>query len=74
MFSFVLTNEIQSITFNSASNVIISGLTSINSQQTHIVINSCNNVMVKNMKIMAPDQGPNTDGIHVQSSTAVTIS
>ncbi|KAA0063115.1 hypothetical protein IC582_019215 [Cucumis melo] len=64
----------RSITFNWASNIIISGLTSINSRQTHIVINSCNNVVVKNVKIMAPDQSPNTDGIHVQSSTGVTIS
>ena len=69
----ILTNEIQSITFNWANNIILSGLTSINSQQTHVVINSCNNVVVKNVKIMAPDQSPNTDGIHVQSSTNVTI-
>ncbi|XP_038876456.1 polygalacturonase-like [Benincasa hispida] len=63
----------RSITFNWANNIIISGLTSINSQQSHVVINSCNNVVVKNVKIMAPDQSPNTDGIHVQSSTNVTI-
>ncbi|KGN66774.1 polygalacturonase-like [Cucumis sativus] len=63
----------RSITFNWANNIILSGLTSINSQQTHVVINSCNNVVVKNVKIMAPDQSPNTDGIHVQSSTNVTI-
>ncbi|KAK4403274.1 Polygalacturonase [Sesamum angolense] len=28
---------------------------------------------VSNVKIIAPDDSPNTDGIHVQSSTAVTI-
>ncbi|XP_059630208.1 polygalacturonase-like [Cornus florida] len=64
----------RSITFNWANNVVISGLTSINSQTMHLVINSCNNVMVRNVKIIAPDQSPNTDGIHVQSSTGVTIS
>lgn len=63
----------QSMTFNWANNIVISGLTSINSQQTHLVINSCNNVKVKNVKVMAPDQSPNTDGIHVQSSTNVMI-
>lgn len=52
---------------------VISGLTSINSQQTHLVINSCNNVLVRNVKLIAPDQSPNTDGIHVQGSNAVTI-
>ncbi|XP_031272639.1 polygalacturonase-like [Pistacia vera] len=63
----------RSITFNWANNVVISGLTSINSQLSHLVINSCNNVMVRNVKLIAPDQSPNTDGIHVQSSTGVTI-
>ncbi|KAL7176706.1 hypothetical protein ACSBR2_030117 [Camellia fascicularis] len=64
----------RSITFNWANNILISGLTSINSQLSHIVINSCNNVMVRKVKIIAPDQSPNTDGIHVQLSTGVTIS
>ncbi|XP_038888873.1 polygalacturonase-like [Benincasa hispida] len=63
----------RSLTFNWANNIYVSGITSINSQQTHLVINSCKNVMVKNVKVMAPDQSPNTDGIHVQSSFNVTI-
>ncbi|KAF3621036.1 Polygalacturonase [Capsicum annuum] len=63
----------RSITFNWANDVVVSGLLSINSQLTHLVINSCNNVMVRNVRIIAPDQSPNTDGIHVQSSTGVTI-
>ncbi|XP_052176329.1 polygalacturonase-like [Diospyros lotus] len=63
----------RSITFNWANDVVVSGLISINSQLSHLVINSCNNVMVRNVRIIAPDQSPNTDGIHVQSSTGVTI-
>lgn len=51
----------------------ISGLTSMNSQLMHLVINSCKNVKVSNVKIIAPHDSPNTDGIHVQSSTGVTI-
>ncbi|KAK3204747.1 hypothetical protein Dsin_018793 [Dipteronia sinensis] len=58
---------------NSANNVVITGLTSINSQLSHLVISSCNNVVVSNVKFFAPDQSPNTDGIHVESSTGVTI-
>lgn len=30
--------------------------------------------MVQNVKLIAPDESPNTDGIHVQSSTGVFIS
>ncbi|KAF7851380.1 hypothetical protein BT93_L4051 [Corymbia citriodora subsp. variegata] len=63
----------RSITFNWANDIVLSGLMSINSQATHIVINSCNNAVVRNVKVIAPDQSPNTDGIHVQSSTGVTI-
>ncbi|KAK4855260.1 hypothetical protein QYF36_026683 [Acer negundo] len=63
----------RSITVNSANNVVISGLTSINSQRSHLVISSCNNVVVRNVKFFAPNQSPNTDGIHVESSTGVTI-
>ena len=63
----------QSITFNWANNIVVSGLTSINSQFSHLVINSCNNVVVQNVKLIAPDLSPNTDGIHVQTSTGVTI-
>lgn len=63
----------QSITFNWVNDAEIKGLTSINSQLMHLVINSCKNVKVSNVKIIAPDLSPNTDGIHVQSSTGVTI-
>ncbi|KAK6161571.1 hypothetical protein DH2020_004952 [Rehmannia glutinosa] len=63
----------RSITFNWVNDAKISGLTSINSQLMHLVINSCKNVKVSNVKIIAPDLSPNTDGIHVQSSTGITI-
>ncbi|WVZ06766.1 hypothetical protein V8G54_020112 [Vigna mungo] len=45
----------------------------VNSQVSHLVINTCNNVVVKNVRLIAPEQSPNTDGIHVERSTGVTI-
>lgn len=63
----------QSLTFNMAKDVLISGLTSMNSQLYHIVIDGCANVMVQRVTIVAPGNSPNTDGIHVQGSTGVTI-
>uniref|UniRef100_A0A6N2K7P4 Pectate lyase superfamily protein domain-containing protein n=1 Tax=Salix viminalis TaxID=40686 RepID=A0A6N2K7P4_SALVM len=63
----------RSMTFNWANDILISGLTSINSQSMHLVINGCNNVLVRNVRAIAPDLSPNTDGIHVQVSTGVTI-
>ncbi|XP_047961381.1 polygalacturonase-like [Salvia hispanica] len=56
-----------------SKNVAVSGLTSLNSQMFHIVINGCENVMLQGVTILAPENSPNTDGIHVQLSTGVTI-
>ncbi|XP_042005887.1 polygalacturonase-like [Salvia splendens] len=56
-----------------SKNIEISGLTSLNSQMFHIVINGCQNVMLQGAKVTAPGNSPNTDGIHVQLSKDVTI-
>ncbi|KAJ9558792.1 hypothetical protein OSB04_013406 [Centaurea solstitialis] len=58
--------------FNS-NKVVVNGLTSINSQMFHMVVNGCNNVRMLGVTVVAPENSPNTDGIHVQSSTGVTI-
>lgn len=39
----------------------------------HIVVNGCNNVKVVGVNVVAPWNSPNTDGIHVQLSTGVSI-
>nr|GEW62625.1 pectin lyase-like superfamily protein [Tanacetum cinerariifolium] len=58
--------------FNS-NNVLVYGVTSLNSQMFHIVVNGCRNVRVVGANVVAPWNSPNTDGIHVQLSTGVTI-
>ncbi|CAE6076824.1 unnamed protein product [Arabidopsis arenosa] len=62
-----------SIGFQSSSNVVISGLTSLNSQMFHVAINGCRNVKLEGVKVSADGNSPNTDGIHVQSSSTVSI-
>uniref|UniRef100_A0A7N0U0R3 Polygalacturonase n=1 Tax=Kalanchoe fedtschenkoi TaxID=63787 RepID=A0A7N0U0R3_KALFE len=62
-----------SIGFSRSKNVEISGLTSLNSQMFHIVINGCENVKLQGVKVNADGESPNTDGIHVQMSSGVTI-
>ncbi|CAI0470486.1 unnamed protein product [Linum tenue] len=58
---------------NGATNVVVSRLTSLNSHMFHMVINFCHNVKLQGVRISAPGNSPNTDGIHVQFSTAVSI-
>lgn len=62
-----------SLAFHSSKDIMISGLSSINSEMFHIVIDGCQGVTVQGVKIAAPGNSPNTDGIHVEGSTDVTI-
>ncbi|CAL5417151.1 unnamed protein product [Camellia sinensis] len=63
----------RSITFLASNNVEINGLRSINSQVIHVAIAQCNNVNIQNLNVRASTSSLNTDGIHVESSTGVTI-
>ncbi|KAK1318348.1 hypothetical protein QJS10_CPB04g01989 [Acorus calamus] len=62
-----------SIVFTKSKNLLINGLTSINSELAHMVINGCEGVTMQNIKISATDVSPNTDGIHVQMSNNIAI-
>ncbi|KAL5990507.1 hypothetical protein ACLOJK_011409 [Asimina triloba] len=62
-----------SLTFNHGEDIKISGLESINSQVSHIVIHGCKNVTMNGVTVRAPGNSPNTNGIHVESSTGVAI-
>ncbi|XP_038683056.1 polygalacturonase-like [Tripterygium wilfordii] len=62
-----------SLEFTNSDNIVIRALTSLNSQMFNIVINYCNNVNLQGVKVSASGISPNTDGIHVQGSTGITI-
>lgn len=64
----------QSVSLFWCSNAVVSGLRSMNSQTMHIAIDNSNNILIQNVWIRAPSSSPNTDGIHVEASTGVTIS
>ncbi|XP_056173941.1 polygalacturonase-like [Syzygium oleosum] len=58
---------------SNSQNILVSGLSSLNSQMFHIVINACQNVKMQGVKVSASGTSPNTDGIHIGASTGVTI-
>lgn len=72
-FDYVLFYDLQTLSFTNSKNIKIKGLLSINSQLFHIVFNGCQNVNVRNVKITADRNSPNTDGIHVQYSSNIVI-
>nr|XP_027115734.1 polygalacturonase-like [Coffea arabica] len=62
-----------SLGFYNSNKVLVSGLSSLNSQFFNINLDGCQNTRLEGVKISAPENSPNTDGIHVQSSSGVTI-
>lgn len=63
----------QSLKLGNVKNVLIQGISFVNSKMFHVHINDCQNVIVKNVRITAPDESPNTDGIHISRSDHVSI-
>ncbi|OWM84790.1 hypothetical protein CDL15_Pgr027577 [Punica granatum] len=63
----------KTISFQRSSNVLVSGLTSFNSKMFHFFVARCTNVRIQGVRIFAPSWSPNTDGIHVQTSSGITI-
>ncbi|KAI9076725.1 hypothetical protein K1719_041308 [Acacia pycnantha] len=62
-----------SLEFTNSKNIMVVGLTSLNSQMFHIVIYQCQHVKVQGVKVVAAANSPNTDGIHIAGSSDVTI-
>ncbi|TKW38204.1 hypothetical protein SEVIR_1G098500v4 [Setaria viridis] len=61
------------VTIDSCRGVRVKGLRVQNAQQMHLTVYRSRSVRVTGVRIDAPEDSPNTDGIHVAESTAVTI-
>ncbi|GLU14650.1 hypothetical protein SLE2022_312090 [Rubroshorea leprosula] len=59
--------------FRSCKHLKIRNINLINSPQTHISLLGCQDVEISSSTIQSPGNSPNTDGIHLQSSTQVSI-
>ncbi|KAL8151272.1 hypothetical protein V2J09_021080 [Rumex salicifolius] len=66
-------NGVTTMAFTNSKGITLSGVTSLNSQLYHIVINGCKDVRLQGLKIYAAGDSPNTDGVHVQLSDTVSI-
>ncbi|KAJ9554423.1 hypothetical protein OSB04_018468 [Centaurea solstitialis] len=60
-------------TIEHSSAIKVKGLTFQNSQQMHFVISHCDSVRIYSVVVSAPEDSPNTDGIHLTGSTNVVI-
>ncbi|KAM7262782.1 hypothetical protein ACFE04_000465 [Oxalis oulophora] len=59
--------------FNFVNNATVRGVTSLNSKNFHVNVLGCKNFTFVKFNIIAPDESPNTDGIHIGRSTGIKI-
>ncbi|KAK8934476.1 hypothetical protein KSP39_PZI014735 [Platanthera zijinensis] len=62
-----------SLGFSFVTNSTIRGITSVDSKSVHMQIFACNNLHLHSLKLIAPADSPNTDGIHVGVSRNIHI-
>nr|VDC97907.1 unnamed protein product [Brassica oleracea] len=62
-----------SLKFRNILNLDISGISSVNAKAFHMFLVKTTNVNVQNIKITAPAESPNTDGIHLSNAVNVHI-
>ncbi|KAK1646185.1 hypothetical protein QYE76_063990 [Lolium multiflorum] len=63
----------RSLTIYRSRNVLIQGLTSLNSAGIHVTVQSSTGVAIVDTAVLAPGDSPNTDGIHIKQSSDVTV-
>nr|KJB47162.1 hypothetical protein B456_008G013400 [Gossypium raimondii] len=62
------------VKFLAMNRTIVRGITSVNSKFFHMALVECKNFKGSKIKISAPADSPNTDGIHIQRSSGVYFS
>ncbi|KAJ4966878.1 hypothetical protein NE237_018727 [Protea cynaroides] len=59
--------------FDFLNHTLVKDITSLNSKNFHMTIFKCNGMIIQNLKIKAPGDSPNTDGIHIGNSEFIAI-
>ncbi|XP_042519127.1 exopolygalacturonase-like [Macadamia integrifolia] len=62
-----------SLRFNFLNNTLVRDITSLNSKNFHMNFLACKDMTVQHVKISAPGDSPNTDGIHMGISERINI-
>ncbi|CAN4109240.1 unnamed protein product [Withania somnifera] len=62
------------LTFYNCSKLKVKNLKIKNAQQIHVSFEKCTNVGASNLMVTAPENSPNTDGIHIANTNNIQIS
>ncbi|KAL2329296.1 hypothetical protein Fmac_022723 [Flemingia macrophylla] len=63
----------KALTFYQCNNLKVTNLRFKDAQQMHVSFEKCFNVIVANVVIRAPEDSPNTDGVHVAETENIVI-
>ncbi|PON74215.1 Glycoside hydrolase [Parasponia andersonii] len=66
-------NKALAVTFYECKNLRVANLRFKNAQQMHLNFQKCVNVQVVNLRVIAPGNSPNTDGIHITDTQNIQI-
>ncbi|XP_057790087.1 polygalacturonase QRT2-like [Salvia miltiorrhiza] len=61
------------LTFRNCTNLTVSNLKLLNAQQMHVNFQDCDDVEASRLLVEAPEESPNTDGIHVTRTSNIKI-
>ncbi|QCD97441.1 polygalacturonase-like isoform X2 [Vigna unguiculata] len=67
-------NKKRALTFDRCENLTVENLNIKNAQQIHVSFQDSENVKVSGLSVIAPEDSPNTDGIHVTKTQNIQIS
>jgi len=70
---FCVCMDVQAITLNRCYRFQIKGYTSINPARSHITLTSCKKGIISNIRLIAPGESPNTDGIDISASRDIQV-
>ncbi|PWA57579.1 polygalacturonase [Artemisia annua] len=62
------------LTLHSCKSLTVKNLKIQNAQKMHISFDHCENVQVSKLQVTAPEDSPNTDGIHITHTQDITVS
>ncbi|CAN6201132.1 unnamed protein product [Urochloa humidicola] len=62
-----------SIKLGRVRNATITGVTSLDSKSFHVTVAGSHGVLIHGVRIRAPRDSPNTDGVHIQGSSDVRV-
>ncbi|KAJ1413370.1 Pectin lyase fold/virulence factor [Sesbania bispinosa] len=61
------------LTFNRCYRFQLKGFTSVNPARSHITLTSCKRGIISNLRLIAPGESPNTDGIDISGSRDIQV-